>query len=1287
MKNLARLFGILAIVGCTLLLAQTTGYTDNFNGENRFNAPAAYSFEQKDSSLVVNIENSFSRPWEGMEYLIGETIDISANPVINLRMKTDTPFLLSFYIFNAYSQNLTRDVRILSSDTYVTYTIDFTENNLGLPAAITTFKFTPNGNTQDALTARMEIDYLKAGDAAQKFTSIGGVINQQVFNHSTDNRFNLEDLANGSELALSGRTGLVSDLDFWQHVEMGYTGVSFSAGNMGRDTIEIIHAGNEEYANNSILVPVEIEPNFPPFFEPFPLQNIIAGDTTAFQLSGIDDGNSTVDQAVEITYNSLDTVALPDSMIFVEDGGKFSIAALAAADSIPVQITLYDGYTENNSSMDTIYFNAYGEINHPPAMNRITDQFGYYNDGEQKFTISGISDGDDGSQMLSFSAVSADQSILPDSNITINHNQGDSQADFVFLPAGTGKCQITVAITDDGGNENNNGDQSITKTFMLEVGNLPVNGHAGRMQDLQNWGIGQKSEQTESIGSFKGRDNVLKIEMNSKSCWSGAMYFTPEMDLENHRYLSYDIYFENMYNVNTNQSVSSGQTHCYFYDDGDDANEDRNIEYAHSQRKTVPSGEWQTVFFDFRADGGMNNNNGEEINVHRIQKVLINYATSFGWPFPMDNGKVYIANLKIGDAVPDSIVPPIPTVCTLAQPANQVYFENTGGHLLELTNIGSGLKNEHAPQISLASSDTSLVPVPEILEFAGDSAIIEINPRQNKTGEAVITVTVSAENAESKSVSFDVTIMKNNATVDIEIIRDTLYQEIHGFGTFEFEGKDNWIDLYTKDLGASAMRVGIISNQIEWRNDNNDPDVLDLSAFDRSAFDFEYYRELKEKGVENFILTSWSPPAWMKRNLAVAYAYASAPKYENTDNVLEPHYYDEFAESLVGAYKMFQQEAGIDLFGIGPQNEPAFCEPYASAVLSPYEYAQLMAEIGERFERETIDTKFYMPEQVFSQQHYPMKQYINTLANDYYAKKYVSVIATHGYDETGTIGANPVWHDWRILYDQTNRNSQKELWMTETFPEYENWNSAFDLAMALHGALVWGNVSWWTLWNIEGTLIQDNKPTASFYTSKNYYKYIRPGARRAEVVTESSDVIGSAYIHPETKQQTVVLINQSSSPVSVNLNGDRHADFYDVYITAKNMNFEFRGISGRSDNVLLPGESVTTLVGTIDESIIADIDDEKIPQGYHLYQNYPNPFNPETRIQFQLPENQRVRINIYNLLGQRVKTLVNQPYSQGLHTVQWHGDNDFGKPVASGIYIYRLRSEKFTKSYKCILLR
>ncbi len=135
------------------------------------------------------------------------------------------------------------------------------------------------------------------------------------------------------------------------------------------------------------------------------------------------------------------------------------------------------------------------------------------------------------------------------------------------------------------------------------------------------------------------------------------------------------------------------------------------------------------------------------------------------------------------------------------------------------------------------------------------------------------------------------------------------------------------------------------------------------------------------------------------------------------------------------------------------------------------------------------------------------------------------------------------------------------------------------------------------------------------------------------------------------------------------------------------MNFEFRGISGRGDNLLLPGKSVTTLVGTIDESIIADIDDEKVPQGYQLYQNYPNPFNPETKIRFQLPENQRVRINIYNLLGQKVKTLVNQPYSQGLHTVQWNGDNDFGEQVASGIYIYRLRSEKFTKSYKCILLR
>ena len=74
--------------------------------------------------------------------------------------------------------------------------------------------------------------------------------------------------------------------------------------------------------------------------------------------------------------------------------------------------------------------------------------------------------------------------------------------------------------------------------------------------------------------------------------------------------------------------------------------------------------------------------------------------------------------------------------------------------------------------------------------------------------------------------------------------------------------------------------------------------------------------------------------------------------------------YDEYAEDAVAAVKLFKQEADVDLTAIGLQNEPAFCEPYASAILSPTHFAEMIAKVGKRFEDEGITTKLYMAEQV-----------------------------------------------------------------------------------------------------------------------------------------------------------------------------------------------------------------------------------------------------------------------------------------------------------------------------------
>ncbi|MHB1686753.1 MAG: LamG-like jellyroll fold domain-containing protein [Ignavibacteriaceae bacterium] len=93
------------------------------------------------------------------------------------------------------------------------------------------------------------------------------------------------------------------------------------------------------------------------------------------------------------------------------------------------------------------------------------------------------------------------------------------------------------------------------------------------------------------------------------------------------------------------------------------------------------------------------------------------------------------------------------------------------------------------------------------------------------------------------------------------------------------------------------------------------------------------------------------------------------------------------------------------------------------------------------------------------------------------------------------------------------------------------------------------------------------------------------------------------------------------------------------------------------------------------------------PSTYSLSQNYPNPFNPTTSISFSVPNQQNVEIVIYNVLGEKVKTLVNKVISAGFHTIQWDGKNEMGSYIASGIYFYRMVANNFHQVHKMIMLK
>lgn len=97
--------------------------------------------------------------------------------------------------------------------------------------------------------------------------------------------------------------------------------------------------------------------------------------------------------------------------------------------------------------------------------------------------------------------------------------------------------------------------------------------------------------------------------------------------------------------------------------------------------------------------------------------------------------------------------------------------------------------------------------------------------------------------------------------------------------------------------------------------------------------------------------------------------------------------------------------------------------------------------------------------------------------------------------------------------------------------------------------------------------------------------------------------------------------------------------------------------------------------------------DPDLPIDFMLSQNYPNPFNPSTTISFSLPYRTEVKIEIYNLIGQKIATVADQYYEAGSYNITWNGRNRMGEQLPSGIYLYRLSTPDFSDCKKMVLLK
>jgi len=129
-----------------------------------------------------------------------------------------------------------------------------------------------------------------------------------------------------------------------------------------------------------------------------------------------------------------------------------------------------------------------------------------------------------------------------------------------------------------------------------------------------------------------------------------------------------------------------------------------------------------------------------------------------------------------------------------------------------------------------------------------------------------------------------------------------------------------------------------------------------------------------------------------------------------------------------------------------------------------------------------------------------------------------------------------------------------------------------------------------------------------------------------------------------------------------------------------------RGIVAR-DGYVYVSEKAGGFSVYSNDLVLSTIPDNPVPNEFSLNQNYPNPFNPATTISFSIKNNSNVKLEIVNLLGQTVRTLVNEKMQSGFQTVVWNGLTSNGKKAESGVYLFKLTVNDQTQTRKMILMK
>lgn len=1188
--NKSTFWSLLTLLLVTFSAQAQTDFTDSFNNgslsTNWWASSGQYTLSESAGTLRVDVNKN--QAWRSFGIFLPNTIDISMSKLINVKVKASSDITLSIYIVDAQNINKPVTKRISKAENFASVCFDYT-NFTGIDfATISKLYIAINGS---GLTYKGTVyfDDLKVGTAAERLSNFSGVADQTAYQGTTKNTILVRNVENAQSLSFAGTPTLIENITI-SPVSAGAVFIEYDAKQSvsGTQTITLVSNPSSGFVSNSFAFQLTVEGNLPPAFDVAGSFKCKVGTNQTIPITNITDGNGTVIQPLSFSINSDKPNVIGADAVFdyVQQNRIASLRYKPTEAGIAnATITLNDGQTTNNIATKQITVQAYNEWNEAPTLNAISSRMLYNNAGEQTIALTGISDGDNGSQQLIFDVAVSETDIISTPVITYTSG-GTGTLKFSPIAGKTGNVTLTITVTDNGGNANNNGNGSVSQTFTVDVQSAPLTGFKIPFVDLATdrenkvWKI-ETDSVTQTIEYIKeGAEDVLLIDCKSKTTWTGLWYLfnNRKLDLLQHPYITLW--------VKSDQNILF---HLYFWDYKGLRNN-----MSPTEEKTIPANTWTKVTYDFF--GRMKTGAGVPLAADIIESVLFNYHPDFTVPVTNWTGKVWVKDIRIGDQA-DGVFDH-PRVCTLNDIPNITKYAVAGQGTVGLSNLTDGIGGNATA--TAVSSNTGIVANPTIVNNGAGKATLTYN-LTGTVGTATITVTGTAANAGNVVKTFTISTVAANpaAPSNITIEINTKFQTMMGIGAFVDNSVKPYLKNYTDDFGATVARIGVIGNQLEPTNDNNNPFVLNRSALNYNAFDWDMIKQLQNKGVEHFILSIWSVPAWMKDNASESAATAGVPNWTTTDNRVDTLLYDEYAEYALALALVFKEKTGKDLYGIGLQNEPTFNEPYPSAILPPKQFVKLINMVGRRFRQEGVNCKLYMAEQVMAQ-NASMYEYLNALKADNEAWQYCDIKAIHGYAGDGITAYSANCTEWNTLKNSVKEAPHpKQLWVTETELKSATWADMISNLGAMSTAFSCGDVNLWTQWGYVANFTLQGQNNQLPYAQSQFAKFARPGSVRVSATTDNTNLMVNTFVNTKkyNKEMATVVINKSATPISIKLTGVNIPTNYSVYQTYNLNNFKSETAAQKDVAYLLPAQSITTFVAPLPNAAptIDPIEDRVIP--------------------------------------------------------------------------------------------